>query len=80
MPYRAASPLVAPLRLGEPVTETVTAPPEIDAPVAEGQVVGSVTLRQGERVLGRRDLVAAESAGEPSVWDRVRAGVEELVP
>lgn len=80
VPYRAASPLVAPLRLGEPVTETVTAPPEIDAPVAEGQVVGSVTLRQGERVLGRRDLVAAESAGEPSVWDRVRAGVEELVP
>jgi D-alanyl-D-alanine carboxypeptidase len=78
--YRAAAPLVAPLRLGEPVTETVTAPPEIEAPVDEGQVVGNVTLRQGDRVLGRRDLVAAEAAGEPSVWDRVRAGVEALVP
>ena len=80
VPYRAAAPLVAPLRLGEPVTETLTAPPEIEAPVAEGQVIGSVTLRQGERVLGRRDLVATEAAGEPSVWDRVRAGVEALVP
>ena len=78
--YRAAAPLVAPLRLGQPVTETVSAPPEIEAPVVEGQVIGSVTLRQGERVLGRRDLVAAEGAGEPGVWDRVRAGFEALAP
>jgi serine-type D-Ala-D-Ala carboxypeptidase (penicillin-binding protein 5/6) len=80
VPYRVAAPLVAPLRLGEPVTETVTALSEIEAPVAEGQVVGSVTVRQGDRVLGRRDLVATESAGEPSAWDRVRAGFESLVP
>jgi serine-type D-Ala-D-Ala carboxypeptidase (penicillin-binding protein 5/6) len=80
VPYRAAAPLVAPLRLGEPVTETIAAPTEIAAPVEEGQVIGSVTVRQGDRVLGRRALVAAESAGEPSVWDRVRAGLEELVP
>jgi D-alanyl-D-alanine carboxypeptidase (penicillin-binding protein 5/6) len=78
--YRAVEPLVAPVRLGEPVTETVTAPPEISAPVEEGQVIGSITVRQGERVLGRRDLVAAESAGEPSIWDRVRAGVDALLP
>jgi D-alanyl-D-alanine carboxypeptidase (penicillin-binding protein 5/6) len=78
--YRAAAPLVAPLRLGVPVTETIAAPPEIAAPVEEGQVIGSVTVRQGGRVLGRRDLVAAESAGEPGIWDRVRAGVEALVP
>jgi D-alanyl-D-alanine carboxypeptidase (penicillin-binding protein 5/6) len=78
--YRAAAPLVAPLRLGVPVTETVEAPAEIVAPVEEGQVIGRITVRQGDRVLGRRDLVAAESAGEPSVWDRVRAGVEALVP
>ncbi len=80
VPYRAASPLVAPLRLGEPVTETITAPPEISAPVEEGEVIGSVTVRQGERVLGRRDLVAAEAAGEPGLWDRVRSGFEALVP
>jgi serine-type D-Ala-D-Ala carboxypeptidase (penicillin-binding protein 5/6) len=80
VPYVVAAPLVAPLRLGEPVSETVTAPPEIAAPVEEGQVIGSVTVRQGERVLGRRNLVAAESAGEPSIWDRVRAGVDGLMP
>jgi serine-type D-Ala-D-Ala carboxypeptidase (penicillin-binding protein 5/6) len=78
--YRAAAPLVAPLRLGEPVTETIAAPPEVRGPVEEGQVIGSITVRQGDRVLGRRDLVAAESAGEPGVWDRVRAGLEALVP
>ena len=65
---------------GEPVTETIAAPPEVRRPVEEGQVIGSVTVRQGDRVLGRRDLVAAESAGEPGVWDRVRAGLEALVP
>jgi serine-type D-Ala-D-Ala carboxypeptidase (penicillin-binding protein 5/6) len=80
VPYRAAAPLVAPLRLGEPVTETVAAPAEISAPVAEGQVIGRVTVRQGERVLGRRDLVAVEAAGEPSLWDRMRAGFEALLP
>jgi D-alanyl-D-alanine carboxypeptidase (penicillin-binding protein 5/6) len=78
--YRAAAPLVAPLRLGEPVTETVTAPAELKGPVAEGRVIGSVTLRQGERVLGRRDLVTAESAEAPGLWDRVRAGFEAIVP
>ncbi len=80
VPYRAAAPLTASLRLGEPVTETVAAPPEITAPVAEGQVVGSVTLRQGDRVLGTRRLVAAASAGEPSVWERIHAGFDALMP
>lgn len=78
--YRAAAPLVAPLRLDEPVTETVTAPAELNGPVAAGEVIGDVTVRQGERVLGRRDLVTAEPAGGPGLWDRVRAGFEELVP
>lgn len=80
VPYRALAPLVAPLRLGQPVTEVVVAPPEVAGPVEEGQVLGTVTVRQGARVLGRRELVAAGSAGAPSVWDRVRAGVEELLP
>ena len=80
VPYKAASPLTAALRLGEPVTETVTAPPEITAPVAAGDVVGSVTLRQGDRLLGTRRLVAAASAGEPSVWERIHAGFDALMP
>jgi D-alanyl-D-alanine carboxypeptidase len=72
--------LEAPLRLGEPVTQELVAPTEVTAPVEAGEVLGTVTVRQGERVVGRRDLVATEAAGEPSLWDRVRAGVEALVP
>ena len=42
--------------------------------------VGTITLRQGDRVLGRRDLLAMRSAAEPGVWDRVRAGIGALIP
>jgi serine-type D-Ala-D-Ala carboxypeptidase (penicillin-binding protein 5/6) len=80
VPYRAASDLSAAIRLGAPVTEVVTAPAELRAPVAAGQVVGTITLRQGDRVLGRRDLLAMRSASEPGVWDRVRAGIGALIP
>jgi len=80
VPVRVASELSAPLRLGEPITQTLVAPTEVTAPVEEGQTLGAVTVRQGQRVVGRRDLVAAEAAGEPGLWDRVRAGVEALVP
>lgn len=81
IPYRPASELDAPIRLGgAPLTQTVVAPTEVRPPVEEGQVLGSVTYRQGDRVIGRRDLVAAESAGSPGLWDRLRAGVESLVP
>jgi D-alanyl-D-alanine carboxypeptidase (penicillin-binding protein 5/6) len=77
---RPGSALDAPLRLGEPVTQTLVAPAEVEGPVDEGDVVGSVTYRQKDRVIGRRDLVAAESADGPGILDRLRAGWEELVP
>jgi len=81
VPYRPATELDAPIRLGgAPVTQTMVAPTEVSPPVEEGQVLGSVTYRQGDRVIGRRDLVAAASAGSPGLWDRLRAGVESLVP
>ena len=80
IPLVPASALDAPLRLGEPVTVTLVAPQEVEAPIDEGDVVGSVTYRQGDRTIGRRDLVAGESAGGPGILDRLRAGWEELVP
>lgn len=80
VPYRAAAPLAAGIRVGEPVTEEIVAPTELRAPVRAGDVVGTITLRQGERVLGRRQLLATRSASEPSIWDRVRAGLGALVP
>ena len=78
--YRPASALDAPVRLGKPVSRTIVAPVEVSPPVREGQVVGTITYRQGDDVIGRRDLVAAESAGSPGLLDRLRSGLEALIP
>jgi len=80
VPYRAASALQAPIRLDAPITETIEAPTELRAPVVAGDVIGRVTLRQGRHVVGRRDLLAIRSASEPGVLDRLRAGIEALLP
>jgi len=80
IPLRPASALDVPIRLGEPLTQTLVAPHEVEGPVEEGQVVGSVTYRQEGRVVGRRDLVAGEAADGPGILDRLRAGWEEIVP
>lgn len=78
--YRAQGGARPPIRLGEPVTEEIVAPLEIDGPVREGDVLGTVTFRQGGRVVARRDLVAAESAEAAGLLDRVRAGWGALLP
>lgn len=80
VPYRASAPLNAPIRLGQAISRTLVAPAEVSGPVSAGQVLGSVTLRQGSHVLGRRDLVAARGAGAPGLWDHLRSGVESLIP
>jgi D-alanyl-D-alanine carboxypeptidase (penicillin-binding protein 5/6) len=78
---RAARPLGAALRIGGPgVTRMLETRPEVAPPVRAGEVLGTVVYRQGARVLGRRELVAAEDAGAPGLWDRVRAGWDALVP
>ncbi len=80
VPYRASAPLAAPIRLGRSLARTVVVPAEVKGPVREGQVLGSVTYRQGSHLLGRRDLVAAASADGPGLWDHLRNGVENLIP
>jgi D-alanyl-D-alanine carboxypeptidase (penicillin-binding protein 5/6) len=80
VPYRASAPLNAPIRLGQPVSQTTVAPAEVRGPVEAGQVIGTVTLRQGSHLLGRRDLVAASGAGAPGLWDHVRSGIGNLLP
>lgn len=80
VPYRAAAPLNAPVRLGAPITQTLVAPVEVRGPVEAGQVIGTVTLRQGDHVLGRRDLVATRAEDGPGLWDHVRSGVGNLFP
>lgn len=78
--YRVERGIRPPIRLGVPLTEEIVAPAEVAAPIREGQVLGTLTLRQGERVLGRRDLVAAGSVDEASVLDRIGAGLRALLP
>ena len=80
VPYRASAPLDAPVRLGRPLARTIVVPAEVHGPVREGQVLGTVTYRQGSSLLGRRDIVAAASADGPSLWDHLRDGVENLIP
>ena len=78
---RAEGPaLRVPVRVDRPLRETVVAPGEVVGPVVRGQVLGRVTLRQGDRVLGTRTLVAGEDAGPPGVWDRVRALAGAVAP
>jgi D-alanyl-D-alanine carboxypeptidase (penicillin-binding protein 5/6) len=80
VPYRASSSITAPLLLTEPVRQRVVVPARVRAPVMAGQPLGTVSVLQDGHVIGRSPLVAAEGAGSPSIWDRVRAGVEALVP
>jgi hypothetical protein len=58
----------------------VVVPARVRAPVMAGQPLGTVSVLQDGHVIGRSPLVAAQGAGSPSIWDRVRAGVEALVP
>jgi hypothetical protein len=52
----------------------------VKGPVSVGQVLGTVTLRQGSHILGRRNLVAERSADGPGLWDHIRSGLGNLIP
>lgn len=80
VPYRVDRGIRVPIRLGEAITEEISAPRQVAGPVEEGAVLGALTVRQGERVLARRDLVAAASVGDAGVFDRIGAGVRALIP
>ncbi len=80
VPYRVAAALNAPVRLGQAVSQTLVAPAEVKGPVSAGQVLGTVTMRQGSHILGRRNLVAERSADGPGLWDHIRSGLGRLIP
>ena len=78
LPYgRGEVELVAPrplrlvVRPGRPLVETVVAPVAVSLPVRRGQVLGSVEIRAGDRVLGRRPLVAARTVAAPGLASRL---------
>ena len=67
----AARPLLSVARVGRPLTERVTAPAVISLPVRAGTVLGRVEIRQGPRLVGARDLVAAQTVAKPHLLRRL---------
>jgi D-alanyl-D-alanine carboxypeptidase (penicillin-binding protein 5/6) len=58
-------------RLGHPLTETVVARTAVRLPVRVGDVLGTVTIRDRGRFVGRRNLVASRTINKPGVVRRV---------
>lgn len=68
----AASEASATMLLGVPTQREVVALGALKTPVATGQPVGFIRVRQEGLLLATVPLVAAESVPTPSLWDRVR--------
>ena len=71
LPLVAARPLLAPARVGKPLTERVVARRSVSLPVQKGAVLGRVEVWSGKRLVGRRDLVAARTVHEPGLLRRL---------
>ncbi len=67
----ALSPLRAVARLGHPLVERVSAVAVASLPVRAGTRLGSVEIRDGRRIVGRRDLVAARTINKPGLARRL---------
>jgi D-alanyl-D-alanine carboxypeptidase (penicillin-binding protein 5/6) len=68
----AERPLVRVVRVGRPLVERVVAPAAVALPIERGQRLGTVEIRAGDTLLGRRALVAAEAIDEPDRVGRLR--------
>ncbi len=55
--------------LRQGVTRTVELPSSIEAPITQGQELGSLTVESGGQILARVPLVAAESVERLSWWE-----------
>lgn len=67
----AAKPLLTVARLGRPLTQTVIAPVAVSLPVRQGDVLGRIEIRQGNLLVGTRDLVASRSINKPGLGSRL---------
>jgi len=61
------------------VTFEVTLYPEVSAPVASGMRLGTLTVTQGERLLGRIPLVASEDVPAPGFFESVWIAVQRFM-
>jgi D-alanyl-D-alanine carboxypeptidase (penicillin-binding protein 5/6) len=62
---------VAVFDLAGPVRSRIDLKPEVSAPVAKGQRLGTMTIYQGERLLAQVPLNAAADVPAPTFWQRV---------
>jgi D-alanyl-D-alanine carboxypeptidase (penicillin-binding protein 5/6) len=67
-----AKPLQTVVRVDRRLTETVTAVRTAALPVHRGTVLGHVVVRDGSRIVGRRDLVASRTINKPGLAGRLR--------
>ena len=63
--FRAPRRIVRPAPLGRALTEQVVVSAVAALPVAAGQRLGTLVVRDGTRVVARSPLVAAETRDEP---------------
>jgi D-alanyl-D-alanine carboxypeptidase (penicillin-binding protein 5/6) len=67
----AESTTVAVFDLSGAVRRRIDLLPEVGAPVVQGQVLGTMSVYQGDRLLAQVPVVAAKSVPEPTVWQRL---------
>ena len=67
---RAAGGAGVVVRGGRPLLEEVVAPAIVEPPVRRGERLGEIRVLEGDRVVARRPLVAAEAVGAPGFEDR----------
>jgi len=71
LPLVAARGSSAVVKLARPLVEQVSAPEQVDLPVARGEQVGEIRVYDGRRIVARRPLVAAEAVEGPNLRRRV---------
>lgn len=59
------------LDLAGPVRRRIDLKPDVPAPVARGQRIGTMTVFQGDRLLAQLPLVAVKDVPAPTFWQRV---------
>ncbi len=62
------------------IEKTLSLPEALEAPVREGDVVGSLTYQLGDKTLGTVDILAAEDAPAAGYGDYLKWFWEELLP
>ena len=79
MPLVIDRELAATIKVGRKLTRTIIAPAELVAPIPAGTVVGEVTVKDGQTVIGTRTLIVEQAIEAPSVAERIRSGIGRLV-